>query len=146
MKNAVLALALLTNGVILAGELSTPDNTKSVLAPTDPVVATAAPIEDCRGPACVVYKNRKHMAPCAVPTAASLCVSQTGYDACCQKVTAVTQTIVPICAPPCPSKLEVRSSRNGGRVVYDYGRYEAVVKDQKDGTVEVRYRKRLLDR
>jgi hypothetical protein len=107
------------------------------------VVDSAAPT--CNGPNCVKYKHKGNIAPCAVPTAVGVCMTETGCDACCQKVTTRNPVSVEICAPPCPSKQEVRKNKDGSRVVYDYGRYEAVVK-AKDGVVEVKYRKRLFNR
>lgn len=151
MRNWMNVLAILLScHLCYADELATPDNTQSVLKNT-PSSVTAAESPDIAvsnnsGPSKIIYKNKKDMPPCAVQTAAGVCMTQTGYDACCQKVTSTAQAFVAICAPACPTKQDIRSSRNGARVVYDYGRYEAVVTDKKDGTVEVRYRKRLLDR
>lgn len=99
----------------------------------------------CNGPNCKVrYKHKGNIAPCAVPKTVGVCVEETGCDACCRPVTTSTKVGVQICVPPCPTKESVRSSMGGKRVVYDYGKYEAVVKSGKDGNVEVRYRKRLL--
>ncbi len=130
------------------------DNTKSVLAEpatsfeaqkqiSSTLVVESAPV--CKGPNCVKYKNKGSIAPCAVPTQVGVCMTETGCDACCQKVTTRTPVSVEICAPACPAKEDVRTYRNGSRVVYDYGRYEAVVTG-KDGVVEVRYRKKLFNR
>lgn len=141
-------------GVVNAADdvLSSPDNTQSVLKSATVAVeqedkignfANAAPV--CNGPNCVKYKSKNNIAPCAVPTQVGVCMTETGCDACCQKVTTRTPVSVEICAPPCPAKQDVRTYRNGSRVVYDYGRYEAVVTGN-DGVVEVRYRKRLLNR
>jgi hypothetical protein len=107
------------------------------------LVVDSAPV--CNGPNCVKYKHKGRIAPCAVPTSVGVCMTETGCDACCQKVTTRTPVSVEICAPPCPSKQEVRKNKDGSRVVYDYGRYEAVVTG-KDGVVEVKYRKRLFNR
>lgn len=159
MKIAIKAVGLLlvTGGLVMGAPtevpavsaLSTPDNTKSVLTGTQdplPPAVEATTSASCNGPSCIIYRNKKHMAPCAVESSASVCMKETGYDACCNKVTSSALVNVPICAPACPIKHDVRSSRNGGRVVHDYGRYEAVVTDKKDGSIEVRYRKRLLSR
>lgn len=126
------------------------DNTSSVLTANEAekqissaLVVESAPV--CKGPNCVKYRNKSSIAPCAVPTQVGVCMTETGCDACCQKVTTRTPVSVEICAPACPTKQDVRSSRNGSRVVYDYGRYEAVVTG-RDGVVDVRYRKRLFNR
>lgn len=119
-------------------------DTQSVLA-NDSAVATAATAPVCNGPNCKLrYKNKENIAPCAVPKTVGVCVKETGCDACCRKVTTNSRVDVDICVPPCPSKESVRSYRGGRRVVYDYGKYEAVIKSDNDGNVEVNYRKRLL--
>jgi hypothetical protein len=130
------------------------DNTQSILAKTESAPASqptqvssptvlVEPV--CNGPNCKVrYKHKGNIAPCAVPKTVGVCVEETGCDACCRPVTTSTKVGVQICVPPCPTKESVRSSMGGKRVVYDYGKYEAVVKSGKDGNVEVRYRKRLL--
>jgi hypothetical protein len=110
---------------------------------TQIVAVDSAPT--CKGPNCVNYRHKGKIAPCAVPTAVGVCMTETGCDACCQKVTTRTPVSVEICAPPCPTKNTVRSSKDGSRKVYDYGRYEAVVTG-KDGVVDVKYRKRFLNR
>jgi len=159
------AVALSLVGITRADELSIPDNTKSVLVSqvvnvqptalpvssttlaTPRVITVAQPIMPTYGSASsVTYKNRKRIAPGAALSAAGVNLTRTELDACCQKVTNASTAYVAICAPACPTKQDVRTTRNGGRVVYDYGRYEAVVTDKKDGNVEVKYRKRLLDR
>jgi hypothetical protein len=112
------------------------DVVSSVFVSSDPV---------CKGPNCKLrYKNKENIAPCAVPKTVGVCVKETGCDACCRKVTTNSRVDVDICVPPCPSKESVRSYRGGRRVVYDYGKYEAVIKSDKDGNVEVNYRKRFL--
>lgn len=125
------------------GPLQTPDNTQSVL--TSKVESSEGVATVCKGPNCVIYKGKNNIAPCAVPTQVGVCMTETGCNACCQKVTTRTPVSVEICAPSCPSKQKVRTYKNGSRVVYDYGRYEAVVTGN-NGVVEVRYRKRLFNR
>ena len=129
-------------GVVNGGEPTAADGTQSVLVNK---VDTVEPVMVCDGSGCKVrYKNKQNVAPCAVPKVVGVCVEETGCDACCRKVTTRNSVNVDICVPPCPSKETVRSYRGGRRVVYDYGKYEAVVTSDKDGNVEVNYRKRLL--
>jgi hypothetical protein len=129
--------------VVSGAEPTVADNTQSVLVnKVEPVVE---PVTVCDKNGCrVTYRNKKNVAPCAVPKTVGVCVEETGCDACCRKVTTRNSVSVDICVPPCPSKESVRSYRGGRRVVYDYGKYEAVVTSDKDGNVEVNYRKRLL--
>jgi len=111
-----------------------------------PVVALPVAVAHSRPMGRVAYKNRKNVAPVAVPAMVGLQVKSQTTDACCNKLVASTQADLLICAPACPTKQDIRTTRGGARMVYDYGRYEAVVTDKKNGDVEVRYRKRILDR
>lgn len=127
-----------------ANEPTIATSANEIIATTTQIVSpTAAPT--CNGPNCVKYRHKAAIAPCAVPTSVGVCMTETGCDACCQKVTTRTPVSVEICAPACPTKNEVRSNKDGSRKVYDYGRYEAVVTG-KDGVVDVKYRRRLLNR
>lgn len=172
MNKFVLFSLLLVSFVAKAEDgLTTPDNTKSVLKTESAPASQSSEVAQissltvftnnvevaqissptvlvepvCNGPNCKVrYKNTGNIAPCAVPKTVGVCVEETGCDACCRPVTTSTKVGVQICVPPCPTKESVRSSMGGKRVVYDYGKYEAVIKSGKDGNVEVRYRKRFL--
>ena len=118
------------------------------------IVSPAAIVSPtCSGPNCgckscgnepkVTYRHKRNIAPNAVPDMATLCVCK--KDPCtCSNV--ATELNVPICVPPCASKDTTTVSRNGNRVVKDYGRYEVVVTSRKSGNVDVKYRKRLLNR
>jgi len=94
----------------------------------------------------VTYKNKQNVAPCAVQKSGSLSYCETCVDACCNRTSQLASVEVPFCAPPCASKDTVSVSRNGRRVVHDYGKYEVVLKSKKDGDVEVDYKKRLFNR
>ena len=94
----------------------------------------------------VTYKNKQNVAPCAVQKSGSFSYCETCVDACCNRTSQLASVEVPFCAPPCASKDTVSVSRNGRRVVHDYGKYEVVLKAKKDGDVEVDYKKRLFNR
>jgi hypothetical protein len=118
------------------------------------ITSTAAIVSPtCSGPNCgcnscgnepkVTYRHKRNIAPNAVPDTATLCVCK--RDPCtCSKV--ATELNVPICVPPCACKDTTTVSRDGNRVVKDYGRYEVVVTNRKSGNIDVKYRKRLLNR
>lgn len=168
MKKIVCLLVLGWAYDCAADDLSIADGTQSVLIkpaeqPVEHVVAsevTKPPVAKAEAPVMVspvavvrsgpvgrvTYKNRKNVAPVAVPAMVGLQVKSQTTDACCNKLVTSTQADVEICAPACPTKQDVRTTRGGARKVYDYGRYEAVVTDKKNGDVEVRYRKRIFDR
>lgn len=124
------------------------DNTKSVLSGETAATMTADVQKCCNINADkkVIYKNRRNIAPCAVQQNLNLSYCQSGVDACCNKVSYLETVEVPACVPPCACKDDVTVSRDGKRVVHDYGRYEVVLKSRRDGAVEVNYRKRLLNR
>lgn len=94
----------------------------------------------------LTYSGKENIAPCAVQKLASLCYCEKGCDSCCRPVLNSVNVEIPICVPPCASKESITRSRDGKKAVYDYGKYEVVVKAKDDGDVSVRYRKRLLDR
>ena len=98
---------------------------------------------ECNGVNCV-YKNKHNIAPNSVPTSVGVVLNSTECVNC-EKVEVRTPVSVEICVPGGVCMKDVRSSRDDSRVVYDYGRYEAVVTG-KDNKVEVRYRKRLFNR
>lgn len=146
MKFVLFVFCFAACNIALSGENL--DGTQSVLkkeAVSSPTFFAEGSAPVCKGPNCVKYKHKGNIAPCAVPTSVGVCMTETGCDQCCQKVTTRTPVSVEICAPACPSKHDVRTYANGSRVVHDYGKYEAVV-TAKDGVAEVKYRKRLLNR
>lgn len=130
---------------------TTTDTTKSVLKnetvsseASTPASATKGSC-DCKS-ATLAYRGKENIPPCAVQKGACLSFRQKNTDACCNTTLEKVTVEVPICAPPCPTKESVTRSRNGKRAVYDFGRYEAVVRATEDGDIDVKYRKRLLDR
>lgn len=165
MKKLILSLFVLNLFCcnVFAQERSILNNTPTPATPT-PVIAEpstqavvsspavnvqAAPAATvCQSGACnkkVTYRGRHNIAPNAVPTGVEVARCETCTDACCNKVTTKTVQGVEICTPACPCKEDVRTSLNGKRKVYDYGKYEVVVTDRND-SVDVRYRKRILSR
>lgn len=116
-----------------------------VVAPTTTETCSCTP-NGCSCSNKVSYKNKRNVAPCAVEKKTCVSFCETGVDACCNKTSQLVAVEVPICAPPCATKETVSRSKNGRRAVYDYGKYEVVVKAKKDGNVDVNYRKRLLNR
>jgi hypothetical protein len=130
------------------------DNTTSVLrTQTSEVVSNATTtsnfesdsvcLKNCPS---VSYSHKRNISPCATTKSACLSYCEKTRDACCNVTARELSVEVPICAPACPTKETVTRSRDGKRAVYDYGRYEAVVRADKDGNVNVKYRKRILDR
>jgi len=163
MKPCFFALMIALTTQVLAADstsLTTPDNTKSILTTEQAQTAQAAPAQQttasaqpcactskcsCNAPT-LSYRGKDKIAPCAVQKAGCLSFCEKSTDACCNTTSQRVSVEVPICAPACPTKESVTRSRNGKRAVYDYGRYEAVLRADDSGNVEVRYRKRLLDR
>lgn len=92
----------------------------------------------------VNYRNRRNIASNAVEKVVDLTFCDKGVDACCNKVDVKTNLIVPVCVPACSCQEKVNTTRNGRRVVYDYGKHEVVVTARKNGNVDVNYRKRFL--
>lgn len=122
------------------------DGTQSVLKTDTTAVATPSSCSNGTCSTCVKYHNKEKIAPCATQKVACLSYCEKSVDACCNQTAQQVVVEVPVCAPPCPSKESISRSRNGKRAVYDYGRYEIVLKANEDGDVNVRYRKRILDR
>jgi hypothetical protein len=128
------------------------DNTKSVLVPSNTGTTVAKEQAEVPQKCCnltdkkIVYKNKRNIAPCAVQQGLNLSYCETGVDACCNRVSHKESFDVPACVPPCACKDNVTVSRDGKKVVHDYGRYEVVLKARRDGAIEVNYRKRLFDR
>ena len=164
MKSCFFALMMIasTTQVFADSITDIPDNTTSVLSTSaeQPAVATVAQpvVATVTQPAVVIvaqpcvasptlsYRGKNKIAPCAVEKGACLSYCDKTTDACCNTTSQRVSVEVPICAPACPTKESVTRSRNGKKVVYDYGRYEAVLRADKEGNVDVKYRKRLLDR
>lgn len=131
-----------------ADQIQATDTTKSILK--NETVSTEGTTKDsspcnCKSSA-LVYRGKENVPPCATQKGACLSFCQKNTDACCNTTFEKVTVEVPICAPACPTKESVTRSRNGKRAVYDFGRYEAVVRANEDGDIDVRYRKRLFDR
>lgn len=131
------------------------DNTKSVLKTeaTSPQVTNVetgskavATAPSCENSPSLTYSGKQNIAPCATQKSACLSYCEKGCDACCNTTFKSVGVEVPICVPPCPSKETVTRSRSGKRAVYDYGRYEVVLRANDEGDISVKYRKRILDR
>jgi len=121
----------------------------------DPVISST-PIELF---ACVEYEDKHNIHPCAVTKIVAVkhpgkkkchkgflglscgrcnlccdtCNSCGSCDSCCDPGCVYIQ----ICVPPCDCA-DVKISRNGAKVKYDYGEYEVEIKS-KDGIVKVDY-------
>jgi|688.fasta_scaffold460199_2 hypothetical protein len=157
MKNVLfLAAALICGNIYAQEEKSVLANTPTLAEPTTEkvqssavtVVEPQATAATCTNGSCgkkVTYRGKHNIAPNAVPTGVEVARCETCRDACCNPVTVRTSQGVEICAPACPCKEDVRTSLNGKRKVYDYGKYEVIVTDRAD-SVDVRYRKRLIAR
>ena len=130
---------------------NTPTNTPEIATEpvTSPSVTVVEPVNSvvCSNGSCkkVTYRGKRNIAPNSVPTGVEVSRCETCVDACCNPVCVKTAQGVEICAPACPCKEDVRTSLNGKRKVYDYGKYEVIVTDRAD-SVDVRYRKRLIAR
>lgn len=163
MKLCLFALTVMIATQVFAADsiLNTSDNTKSVLTNQEPAAAgtpkqqesttaTQEPTKATRSCKCsapgLSYKGKQNVSPCSVEKGACLSFCEKATDACCNTTFQRVTVEVPICVPACPTKESVSRSRDGKRAVYDYGKYEVVLKANNDGDVSVRYRKRLLDR
>jgi len=83
----------------------------------------------------VKYKDRHHIAPCAVPMYVAVRDPCEKHDRCsCGPPKCV---LVEICVPPCGSP-KITSKHDGARVRYDYGKY-AVNITSRHGVVVVNY-------
>ena len=131
--------SVLTNAPTNAPEIATESASTSAV--------TVEPVVVCQNGSCkdVRYRGKRHIAPNAVPTGVEVARCEVCRDACCNPVCVKTAQGVEICAPACACKEDVRTSLNGKRKVYDYGKYEVVVTD-RDDFVDVRYRRRILSR
>jgi hypothetical protein len=87
---------------------------------------------------CVKYKDLDEIAPCAVPKIIQVkdpCACENSCDCCkCCEPKCVS---IKICVPPCEC-VEVKVSKNGTKVEYDYGEYSVDIR-VKDGYIEVDY-------
>ncbi|GIX04733.1 MAG: hypothetical protein KatS3mg114_0602 [Planctomycetaceae bacterium] len=82
---------------------------------------------------CVKYRRECQAHPCAVPLIIAV------PDPCADKCACERGCVyVKICVPPCDCP-RIRCTRQGTRVVYDFGKYEVVVVSRK-GEVVVTYR------
>lgn len=156
MKRFILSVVFcLPVGIVFSADTINLEGTQSVLTSAPKIEVTVPTVAEatcsCTANSCscankVSYKNKKNIAPCAVEKKACVSFCETGVDACCNRTSQLVAVEVPICAPPCATKETVSRSKSGRRAVYDYGKYEVVVKAKKDGDVDVNYRKRLLNR
>ena len=84
---------------------------------------------------CVKYRDRRHIAPCAVPMYVAVRDPCERHDRClCGPPKCV---LVEICVPPCGAP-KITCHRDGTKVRYDYGRY-AVNITSRHGVVVVNY-------
>jgi hypothetical protein len=128
------APALLKPAYILAqNEVPPAPAPEGAPAPT-PLPAGAAPVG---GPIglyhCVKYSDVRNVHPCAVPTIVQVTDPCWDPDSCCPP----TCVSVEICVPPCAC-LEVKHSKDGRKVKYDYGEYEVELVS-RNGKVFVDY-------
>ena len=86
---------------------------------------------------CVKVEDRHNIHPCAVPKIISIvdpCSCDDPCSCCGPKCVSVK-----ICVPPCGCP-EVKVSRNGRKVKYDYGKYSIEIKSSKrKGRIEIDY-------
>lgn len=85
----------------------------------------------------IIYHRKRNIAPCAI----SKNIDISFCDNCCTK-----SVSVPVCAPPCACKEETSTTRDGKRVVHDYGTHSIAITARRNGTIEVDYRKKLFNR
>lgn len=137
--------SVLKNAPTIAPENQTVTVSQPATAPAAVVAQSSAGCE-CANGRCkpIVYRNKRNIAPNAVPANVEVSRCETCCNGC-QKVSVETVQEVQICKPQCPCKETVRSTLTGNGKVYDYGKYEVVVRDRKN-SVEVNYRKRLFAR
>jgi len=85
---------------------------------------------------CVKYKDRRNIAPCAVPMIVSVpdpCACRSACDCSCGPQCVYVEICVPPCDCPC-----VKWKRCGEKLVYDFGKYEVEITSRK-GVVVVDY-------
>jgi hypothetical protein len=96
------------------------------LTPSAPAVALYANVK---------YRDRRYIAPCAVPICVAVRDPCERHDRCaCGPPKCV---MVEICVPPCGNP-KITSKRDGSKVRYDYGKY-AVNITSRHGVVVVNY-------
>jgi len=107
-------------------------------APPGQMAAGGPPLPLAPAPAlfpCVKYRDRHHIAPCAVPMYVAVRDPCDRHDRCsCGPPKCV---LVEICVPPCGSP-RITCKHDGARVRYVYGRY-AVNITSRHGVVVVNY-------
>ncbi|MEX0725456.1 MAG: hypothetical protein WD065_04255 [Planctomycetaceae bacterium] len=106
--------------------------------PADPGMVSGAPIPLYHN---VQYQDVRRVSPCSVPKIVAVRDPCWRKDRCnrCEQAPCV---YVQICVPNCGCE-RVRCSRDGKRVVYDYGKYSVSV-TSRGGRVVVNYDKGLL--
>lgn len=129
-------------------EPSTQTETQSVLAnKSAPAISVDDRPQNCSYVSLdkkILYKRKRNIAPCAVQQGLELSYCETKVDACCNRTSTLEKVDVPACIPPCNESVKVLKS--GNKTVYDYGRYEVILKARDNDTIEVNYRKRLFNR
>jgi len=96
----------------------------AIIQPSGPVVGLPVPLfSDVR------FRATRNIAPCAVPTIIQVADPCDKYCKRCVNIE--------VCAPPCNPK-DVKVTRDGNRVRYDYGKYAIVAHTAGDHIV-VRY-------
>ena len=107
----------------------------------EPVPATDDAVELFK---CVKYKDHDEIAPCAVPKIIQVldpCACEDPCNCCERKCVSIKICVPPPCECKCACECEgeqVKVSKNGTRVRYDYGEYAVDVR-VKEGYIEVDY-------
>jgi hypothetical protein len=129
-----------------------PPPAPGIVVPPGPLPALAGPIPDA-GPSavggppiamapaaslypCVRYKDRRNIAPYAVPMCIAVRDPCAGKDPC-SRCAPPKCVLVEICVPPCGCP-KITCKHDGARVRYDYGKY-AVNITSRHGVVVVNY-------
>lgn len=139
-----------TQSVLSSQQTSAPQPTLADApadAPADAVQVPAVPESSAASVVDnnVVYKGQKNIAPCATKKIVKLTLCEKCVDCCCNCTTNLKEVDVPVCVPTCSCKESTTCGRFGRRVVLDYGKYEVVIHARRDGSIEVDYKKRLLN-
>jgi hypothetical protein len=86
---------------------------------------------------CVKYKDKKHIAPCAVPMVVAVRDPCEKHHLLSHCKTPPRCVMVEICVPPCGNP-KITCKHDGAKVKYDYGKY-AVKITSRHGVVVVNY-------
>lgn len=124
--------------VSLQGEAIPPAPAEEGSAPAPAAAAPAAQAyPSARLYHCVRYEDLRNIHPCAVTKIVSIKDPCWKPDPCSCECQVAPCVLVKICVPPCGCP-KVRVTRNGGKVKYDYGKYEVEI-TSKNGVVKVDY-------